>query len=259
MDATLVATWLLSCLIGVTLGIFGGGGSVLAVPVLVLVAHLAPQAAVGASLAIVGSTSLLASFAHYRRGHVRFDVAIPFALSGVLMAFVGARLSALVSGPVLLRLFAALMCLAGGAMFLGQTRVDDDAARRPAERIRPIASIVAGAGAGLATGFLGVGGGFLVVPALVAFAGLPMRAAVGTSLLVIALNSAAGLVGHVGSGQLNFGLVVPLTAAAVLGALVGERFARHVSPGKLKRGFALMVIVVGVTLAFAGGLGATHA
>jgi uncharacterized membrane protein YfcA len=103
-----------------------------------------------------------------------------------------------------------------------------------------MASVLAGAGVGLVTRFLGVGGGFLVVPALIAFAGLDMREAVGTSLLVIAINSAAGFVGHLGGRQLNAGLITLLTTAAVVGALAGERVARQVSTTKLRRGFGLI-------------------
>lgn len=189
-----LASVLLSCVIGLALGIFGGGGSILAVPVLVLVTHLAPAGAVGTSLAMVGTTSLIASYAHHRQGLVKPKVALLFGLSGVVTAFLGARLTGLVSGSVIMHGFAVMM---------------------------------AGAGVGLVTGFLGVGGGFLVVPALIAFAGLDMREAVGTSLLVIAINSAAGFLGHLGSGQLDVSLIAGLTAAAVAGALVGERIARH--------------------------------
>jgi uncharacterized membrane protein YfcA len=111
---------------------------------------------------------------------------------------------------------------------------------------------------GLVTGFFGVGGGFLVVPALIAFAGLDMREAVGTSLLVIAINSAAGFVGHLGGGHLDLGLVAGLTTAAVAGALVGERIARGISTLRLRRGFGVIVVAVGFAVVLAGRL-AGHA
>jgi len=255
MEPSLVSSLLLSGVIGLSLGIFGGGGSILAVPVLVLVTRLAPAAAVGTSLAMVGTTSLIASYSHHRRGQVKFNVALLFGLSGIVTAFLGAKLTGLVSGSVIMRAFVALMLVVGVGMLLSKGRMGTADANATRGRSRPIASVLAGAGVGLVTGFLGVGGGFLVVPALIAFAGLDMREAVGTSLLVIAINSAAGFVGHLGGGQLNFSLITLLTAAAVVGALVGERVARQISTTKLRRGFGLIVIVVGVTVALAGGLG----
>lgn len=242
-----LASVLLSCLIGLMLGIFGGGGSILAVPVLVLVTHLAPAAAVGTSLAMVGTTSLIASYAHHRRGYVVSKVALLFGASGVLTAFLGARLTALVSATALMNSFAVLMLVVGVGMLLGRGRnAGTEAPASPPPKL--MASILAGAGVGLITGFLGVGGGFLVVPALIAFAGLDLRKAVGTSLFVIAINSVAGFAGHLGGGQLDLGLIVVLTSAAVVGALAGERVARRVSPAKLRRGFGLVVIVVGLAM-----------
>jgi uncharacterized protein len=258
MDSALALSLLLSAGVGLSLGVFGGGGSILAVPVLVLVARLAPAAAVGTSLAMVGATSLIASYAHYRQGHVVPKVAWLFGLSGVLTAFLGAKLTALVSGPSLMRAFALLMLVVGVVMFFGKGRNAgvESSSSAPAQRLT--ASILAGASVGLVTGFLGVGGGFLVVPALIAFAGLDVRQAVGTSLLVIAINSAAGFAGHLAGGQLDFGLIGTLTAAAVAGALVGERVARQISTNKLRRGFGLLVIVVGLTVTAASTFSANQ-
>jgi uncharacterized membrane protein YfcA len=140
-------------------------------------------------------------------------------------------------------------------MLFGKSRIAAEASEAPRGGPRQTAAVLAGAGVGVVTGFLGVGGGFLVVPALIAFAGLDMREAVGTSLLVIAINSAAGFVGHLGRGQLDLGLIAALTATAVAGALVGERFARHISTPKLRRGFGVIVVAVGIAVVLAGGLG----
>lgn len=250
-----LASVLLSGVIGLALGVFGGGGSILAVPVLVLVTHLAPAAAVGTSLAMVGTTSLVASYAHHSQGVVKPKVALLFGLSGVVTAFLGAKLTGFVSGTLLMHAFAALMLLVGLGMLFGKGRLAVAPGRPSRGTPRLTASVLAGAGVGLVTGFLGVGGGFLVVPALIAFAGLGMREAVGTSLLVIAINSAAGFIGHLGGGQLDASLIAVLTAAAVAGALVGERLARHISTSKLRRGFGLVVVVVGVTVVLVSGFG----
>jgi hypothetical protein len=248
MDSALVASVLLSAGIGLSLGIFGGGGSILAVPVLVLVTHLAPAAAVGTSLAMVGTTSLVASYAHHRRGAVVPQVALLFGLSGALTAFVGAKLTVLVSGSVLMHAFAALMLAVGIGMLFGKGRAAGDASPRSTRPPRLPASMLAGAGVGLITGFLGVGGGFLVVPALIAFAGLNVRQAVGTSLFVIAINSAAGFAGQLAVGQLDLSLIGLLTTAAVAGALAGERATRQVSTTHLRRGFGVLVIAVGLVM-----------
>ncbi len=248
-----LASVLLSGVIGLALGIFGGGGSILAVPVLVLVTHLAPAGAVGTSLAMVGTTSLIASYAHHRQGVVKPRVALLFGLSGVVTAFLGAKLTGLVPGTVIMHAFTGLMLLIGIGMLFGKDRLAAAPGKVPRGAPRLAASVVAGASVGLVTGFLGVGGGFLVVPALIAFAGLDMREAVGTSLLVIAINSAAGFIGHLGGGHLDVSLIAALTVAAIAGALVGERFARRVSTSKLRRGFGL--VVVGVAVVLAGGFG----
>jgi uncharacterized membrane protein YfcA len=253
-----LASVLLSGVIGLALGVFGGGGSILAVPVLVLFTHLAPAGAVGTSLAIVGMTSLIASYAHHRRGVVKPKVALLFGLSGMVTSFLGARLTGLVSGSVIMVAFAILMLVVGIGMLSGKSRIAANAGEAPRRAPRPTAAMLAGVGVGLVTGFLGVGGGFLVVPALIAFAGLDMREAVGTSLFVIAINSAAGFVGHLGGGQLDPTLIAVLTAPAVAGALVGERVAREVSMLQLRRGFGLVVVTVGIAVGLAGGLGATR-
>ncbi len=250
MDPLLILSLALSGVIGFALGVFGGGGSLLAVPMLVFVTGVAPPTAVGMSLAIVGATSLVAGWAHHRRGHVRFGVALPFGGAGIVTAFLGARLTHFVPGHVLMLSFAALMLLVGGWMLRSTRPVQSREHRHEnaAEPRRPrtLHALVAGAVLGGLTGFLGVGGGFLVVPALIAFAGLGMREAVGTSLLVIAINSAAGFAGHLGTGDLDFGVVAGLTIAAIAGAVAGERKGRAVSLAKLRRGFAILVIAVGI-------------
>ncbi len=246
MDSTLGLTLALISMVGLALGVFGGGGSILAVPVLVYVAHFSPATAIGMSLAIVGATSLVGSYAHHRRGQVDSRVALLFGGPGVATAYLGARLTHLASGRALMLTFAVIMMVVGVWMFFGQRRATTaNDPNKPSHR-RPAHAAVVGAAVGGVTGFLGVGGGFLVVPALVAFAGLHMRSAVGTSLLVIAINSAAGFLGHLSGAQLDFQIVGLLTAVAILGAVAGEQMARRVSALKLRAGFALLVISVGI-------------
>ena len=251
MDAAIVLSLALSAAIGFALGIFGGGGSILAVPMLVFVARVAPSAAIGMSLAIVGATSLAASYAYHRRGLVRFKVALLFGGSGIVTAFLGARLSHAVSGELLMLSFGALMVLVGGWMLMTTRKPRSIEHLRDCSeprRARIMHAVVAGAAVGGTTGFLGVGGGFLVVPALIAFTGLGMREAVGTSLLVIAINSAAGFVGHLDSDGMSLPLVAGFTVVAVMGGMIGERMSRALSIARLRRGFALFVITVGMAV-----------
>ncbi|HEX9186463.1 MAG TPA: sulfite exporter TauE/SafE family protein [Vicinamibacteria bacterium] len=232
----------LSTLIGLSLGLLGGGGSILALPVLVYVAGLDVHAAVGASLAVVGTTALVGGLAHARSGRVDLRAAALFGGAGMLGAPLGAQATHAVAPRVLLLLFAGLMLVVGGLMLRG-----GGAARRDA-RPHPVAVPAAGLGVGLLTGFLGVGGGFLIVPALTLLAGLEVHAAVGTSLLVIAASSAAGILAHLHQGEMPLGLTAAFTAAAAAGALAGVRLAASLEPERLRRAFAVFVVLVGLFL-----------
>lgn len=247
MELHTVFALILSGAIGVSLGLLGGGGSILAVPVLVYVAGFDAKESVAMSLAIVGSTSLVGSLLHAREGRLDLKVAATFGGAGVVGAYFGAGLTGMVAGGMLLLIFAALMFVVAALML---ARKDKGAAEDEAQRGKGLLpTLLAGGSVGVLTGFLGVGGGFLVVPALVLFAGLPMRLAVGTSLLVIAINSAAGFVGHFGEGGLHASLTLLFTAAAVAGTFIGERYARRVSAARLRRMFAYFVMTVALLLA----------
>lgn len=246
MDSTLVLSVLLGLGIGLALGLFGGGGSILAFPVLVHVAHLTPAAAVGSSLAVVGVTSLIGSYTHARRGRVCARTALLFGSAGILTSYLGARLTHLVPDRALVLSFAALMLAVGGTMLFGRRLRSRD--QEPSLPRRSLALLV-GAGVGLVTGFLGVGGGFLVVPALIAFTGLDLRTAVGTSLFIILINSAAGFLGHLGGEALDFGLIGWITGAAVLGALAGARLGGRFPVERLRQGFAALVLAVAIVSA----------
>jgi uncharacterized protein len=233
----------LSTLIGVSLGLLGGGGSILAVPVLVYVARVDVHAAIGMSLAVVGATALVGGLVHARAGRVDARAAALFGVAGMLGAPLGAQATHAVASRVLLLLFAALMLAVGSLMLLGR-----GPSRAGTPRPHPVAAPAAGLGVGLLTGFLGVGGGFLIVPALTLLAGLPIHRAIGTSLLVIAANSAAGVAGHLRQGDMPLGLTAAFTAAAALGALGGVRLASSLDPARLRRAFAAFVILVGLFL-----------
>ncbi|CAL9343334.1 sulfite exporter TauE/SafE family protein [Streptomyces sp. enrichment culture] len=227
---------------GVSLGALGAGGSILTVPALIYLLGFTPAAATTASLVVVIVTSVTALVAHARAGTVRWRAGLLFAAAGVLPAAAAGALSARVPEAVLTVLFAALAALAGLHMLRRRT---------PPENGTVSGTRAAGAGAGLGavTGFLGVGGGFLAVPALVTVLAVPMSAAVGTSLLVVSANALVALAGRAHSAvHLDLGLLLPFLATAVLGAWDGRRLATKVSAATLRRVFGAVLLGVAVAM-----------
>lgn len=232
--------------IGLSLGLMGGGGSLLTVPALVYLVGQTPQAAVTTSLAIVGANSLMGASFHRAQGTLNWKVALSFGGAGMLVSYLSAGLSRLLPEALLLVAFAVVMLLVGGLML---RHGNNDSAEMCAPRPLPVV-IASGAGVGLMTGILGVGGGFLIVPALVMLVGLPMQMAVGTSLVVIAMNSLAGFLGHAGDGYFNMTLTVIFTVAGLLGTFAGARLNKRLPAGKLQKVFAWFVIVLAFFLLY---------
>jgi uncharacterized protein len=230
----------LAALIGLSLGLLGGGGSILTVPVLVYVLGVDAKPAIAMSLPVVGITSLVSAALHWRLGNVRVATALTFGVVAMVGAFGGAKLSGFLSGTVQLALLAVVMLAAAASMLRGTRAEPESHAPSRLTLLVPVAL-----GVGVLTGLVGIGGGFLVVPALVLLAGVPMRQAVGTSLLVIAMNSASGFVGYLGSVRLDWGFLAGFTAAAVAGALVGTALIARVSQAALKSGLAMFLLMMG--------------
>ena len=229
--------------IGMSLGLLGGGGSILTVPALVYVVGQTPQAAVTASLMIVGANSAMGAFMHRSQGTLNWKVALLFGGVGMAAAYLAAGWSKALPASTLMILFATLMLVVGLFMMLKPTPLAADDSGRGW-----LVTVASGAGVGLLTGFLGVGGGFLIVPALVMLVGLPIRQAVGTSLVVIAMNSLAGFLGHLHGPPVDIQVVVIFVTAGLTGALVGARLARFVHPEHLRKAFAIFVIGLAVFL-----------
>lgn len=241
LDGNLWLVLLLAVAVGVSLGLLGGGGSILAVPLLVYVAGLDSKEAIATSLLVVGITSLAALVPHARAGRVRWRTGLVFGAAAMAGAYVGGRLAEFIPGTVLLIAFSLMMLATAVAMIRGRRAV---AERDGGMRVGLV--LVEGGVVGLVTGMVGAGGGFLVVPALVLLGGLPMSAAVGTSLLVIAMKSFAGLGGYLASVQIDWGLAAAVTAAAVLGSVVGGTLTGRVPADTLRKGFGWFVVVMGV-------------
>jgi hypothetical protein len=246
MEAVMIPlTVALAVLIGVALGLLGGGGSILAVPLLVYVAGLDPKEAIATSLLVVGATSAVALVPHARAGRVRWRTGLLFGAAGMVGAYAGGRLAAYLPGDVLLVAFALMMVATAVAMIRGRREPAADGADSRGEH--PLARILLdGLVVGLVTGLVGAGGGFLIVPALVLLGGLPMPIAVGTSLLVIAMKSFAGLAGYLSSVQVDWPLALAVTAAAVVGSLVGSRLTSVLHPQTLRKAFGWFVVGMGV-------------
>ena len=233
-------------MVGVLLGLVGGGGSILTVPVLVYVLGEPVQQATTESLLIVGLTAALGAWIAARRGHVHLRLGAAFAAAGSVAAVVGTALNRAASPRAVLLPFGLLLLVAA----FGMVRKRDAAqpAPLPGRALQRRRVALAGGATGLLTGFFGVGGGFAIVPALTLVVGLPIRLAVGTSLLVIALTSAVAFAAHLASGGIDAGLALAFTAAAAAGTVGGARLQGRVPEAALRHGFAGLLVVVAAAL-----------
>lgn len=235
--------------IGLALGLMGGGGSILTVPILVYFLGQDAQAAVVTSLAIVGTNAVIGTAMHWRAGHIRLRPALMFGGAGMVSAFASARLARYLdmSDELLLVLFALLMLVVGWLM-LRPVKVDDkeEPICKGCEQVG--LTLATGAGVGVLTGFLGVGGGFLIVPALVLVLGMPMADAVGSSLLIIVLNAMAGLAGYFPLEALDWQLTGVFIVAGILGLALGTHWSRIWPTQRLRSTFAGMVVGLAVVL-----------
>jgi hypothetical protein len=239
-------------IIGLALGLLGGGGSILTVPILVYFLGQDAQAAVVTSLAIVGTNAVVGTSMHWRAGHVRVREALTFGGAGMVGAYLSASLANYlnISDELLMVFFALLMLVVGGLM-LRPVKVGDDADVPCAgctgmERIwRTLAT---GFGVGILTGFLGVGGGFLIVPALVLVLGMPMADAVGSSLLIIVLNAVAGLAGYFPLAGLDWQVTGIFIVAGMLGLALGTHWSKVWPTQRLRGAFAGMVVALALVL-----------
>jgi uncharacterized membrane protein YfcA len=251
----------LGLLIGISLGALGGGGSILAVPALVYAAGQDPKAATTTSLVLVTITALIGIIPHWRAGRVRFTAGALFGLAGVGGSLLGSYWNEAVDPDVLLLAFSMLMLVAASAMWRRLPRQPRTAPRSvgaaahadtaPAETsglrldlVTIVKVLAAGSFVGVLTGFFGVGGGFVIVPALVLALGFTMPEAVGTSLLVIAVNSTVALTTRLPGGTIEWGIVIPFTVASLIGVFVGSRLASTRDPSFLQKWFVVLLVAV---------------
>ena len=250
--------YFLAALVGISLGLIGGGGSILMVPILVYVFGLNPVMATSYSLFVVGSTSLLGAVNNFRKGLVSVRTALLFGLSSISTVFITRKfimpaipdtLFNIGSFPVkhdlaTMVLFAILMLCASIAMIRGSKEVlYADSTTSPADTAK---LLLYGVLIGLATGMLGAGGGFLIIPALVLILKMPMKKAVGTSLLIIALNSLVGFTGDLGHVIINWQFLITVSLIAIAGVFIGGALSKKIPGAKLKKAFGWFVLVMGI-------------
>jgi uncharacterized membrane protein YfcA len=249
--------YLLAGLVGITLGLIGGGGSILTVPILVYVFAIVPAHATAYSLFIVGITSLVGAINNYRKDNVSISTALYFGITSITTVFITRKFILPVMPQQLFYLFgwqitqsmltmtllAVLMLFASSSMIKNKAVaivLEDDKANNK------LMLLQYGVLIGLVTGFLGAGGGFLLIPVLVVVFNLPMKKAVGTSLLIIALNSLIGFTGDLGHFKMEWQFLLILTSIAVIGIFVGGYLSTKIDGNKLKKSFGWFILVMGV-------------
>jgi uncharacterized membrane protein YfcA len=236
----------LALLVGLSLGLLGGGGSILTVPILRYALGMDAHEAIALSLLIVGTTSLAALVPHARKRRVRWRTGMIFGLAGMAGAFGAGRIAHLIPAAILLTAFGVMMFVTAFAMLRDKKpAAAGPAALQESPRELPIAKVLAeGVVVGAVTGLVGAGGGFLVVPALVLLGGLPMELAVGTSLVVIAMKSLAGFAGFIGHTQVDWMLGLSISTSAVVGSIAGGLLVSRIPASTLRAVFGWFVIAM---------------
>ncbi|MGE3274163.1 MAG: sulfite exporter TauE/SafE family protein [Vicinamibacterales bacterium] len=241
--------WLLATAMGLSLGLLGGGGSILTVPIFTYVLGYPPKQAIAMSLPVVGLAALAGAVLGWRRGTLPLGPALTVGVATMAGAFAGARAAAWLDGRTQLVLLGIAMLSAAGAMWRRASRTES-----LQEGTQPHALLMAavGLGVGLLTGLVGIGGGFMIVPALVIAGGLPMRQATSASLLIIALGAASGLAGYLGQVEILWSVVFSFAAVAAVGVLAGGVLGGRVSPRRLQQGFAVFLLVLAAYILWRG-------
>jgi uncharacterized membrane protein YfcA len=236
--------------IGISLGLIGGGGSILAVPILVYVLGINLKIAIAISLVIVGIVSFIGIFPHWQQGNVNFKTAALFAPWAMLGAYLGAKISTLpmITETLQLILFITTMFVAAYFMIINAHNIEGlelELNDKEHHNIIPWLIIpVEGLGVGILSGLVGIGGGFLIIPALVLVGNTPIKEAVGTSLVIIALKSITGFIGYFGSIYIDVNLIFTFTLAASLGVLIGAYLTQFISGENIKKAFGYFVALV---------------
>ena len=241
----IIMGYLFAVIIGMSLGLLGGGGSILPVPVLVYGMEMDAKVSIALSLAIVAITSLIGVFSHFKAKNVDIKIALIFGPIAMAGTFLGAKLSVFLSGQVQLIIFSVIMLVASIFMIKGRKETDGEK-----KELNYLFIILEGLVVGIITGIVGVGGGFLIVPALVLLTGLPMKRAIGTSLVIISAKSFSGFAGYVGVVEIPWTFLLTFSAVSGVGILIGSYLVKFVSQEKLKKAFAIFLIFMGIFILY---------
>lgn len=249
--------YLSSLVIGISLGLIGGGGSILTVPVLVYLFHVNPVIATAYSLFIVGATSLVGAVPKYRQGDVDLKTALIFGIPSITAVFITRKFvvpaipheiftvnGMVITKPIFMMLLFALLMIAAAIIMLRNQPVKENQTSTGKGPV--ILTGIQGAMEGSITGLVGAGGGFLIIPVLVLFSKLPMKKAIGTSLLIIAVKSLIGFTGDLGHTSIDWPLLLTVSALAVTGIFIGNRLSKKVAAAQLKKGFGWFVLIMGI-------------
>ena len=241
----MIAALVLGAVVGLVLGVVGGGGSIVAVPALVYGVGLAPAAAIPTALVVVGLSSLAALVPRIRGG-INWPVVLLVGGAGIPAAWAGAALGRLLDPDLLMLGFAAIMVAAGIRMLFGTRETEGSCSTGPGRTFRACApkAVAVGLLVGFLTGLLGVGGGFLLTPALTILLGLRMREAVGSSLAIIVVTSAAGFTAHAAGFSVDWPVTLAFAAPAIAGSLVAARFSRRLKDKHIRISFAVLIFAV---------------
>ncbi len=251
----LMMTLLAGAATGIVLGLFGSGGSIVTVPALLYLLHVEPKQAIAMSLGIVAVTAAISALDNWHRGNVDVRVAFVFGLFGILGTFIGTRLGVHMPASLQLGMFSAVMLIAAWRMLRRKKRqplqsAADDSTPLDVEEARIKAHLgqiaLLGMGVGVLTGLVGGGGGFLIVPALVLVSGIPMKTAIGTSLVIVAANASTGFAGYLGIVSMDWSTMATFSAVTVASSFIGTRMSHRLSHAVLRRSFAVFLIFVAV-------------
>ncbi len=243
----LISGFALALLVGLAMGLLGAGGSILSVPIFVYLLNFEAKEAIAMSLAVVGVTSLVGAVRHGQSGNVNMKVALIFGPVAMVGTYLGARLSVFFSGNAQLALFAAVMLISAFFM-LRDRNPEPHKSRHPLIAYEVV--VIEALAVGILTGLVGVGGGFMIVPVFVLLLGLPMKQAVGTSLLVIALKSFAGFAGYLGQVEVAWGFMTGFTGIAIVGIWIGAPLLHHMSSHTIKRVFGVFLLLIGLWMLY---------
>ena len=242
----MILGYLLAVITGLSLGLMGGGGSILTVPILVYILELPVKVSIAMSLAIVGTTAVIGSYSHYKAGNINIKIAFLFAPFAMVGTFLGAKLATLLSDSTQLIFFAIIMLIASIFMFKGRKEITSSDEQKLNFLLIAIQAIFVG----VITGIVGVGGGFMIVPALVLLGRIPMKQAIGTSLVIIALNSLTGFLGYISQVEINWTILISFAFFTAIGIIIGTKLVNYVTAEKLKKGFAVFLVLMGIFILY---------